>query len=114
MLGKNGQLGWELHRTLAPLGEVTALDYPEIDLSNKPGCAVGPGNPAGGDYQCHRLYRGRPGRERSRAGYDDQRLAPGKLAQKPRHRAVLIHYSTDYVFDGKKGSAYLESDHPTR
>ena len=32
LLGKIGQLGWELQRTLSPLGEVTALDYPEIDL----------------------------------------------------------------------------------
>ena len=32
MIGKNGQLGWELHRTLATPGELTAVDYPEIDL----------------------------------------------------------------------------------
>ena len=35
LLGKNGQLGWELQRCLAPLGEVRALDYPEIDLANR-------------------------------------------------------------------------------
>ncbi|NTU66224.1 MAG: sugar nucleotide-binding protein [Chloroflexi bacterium] len=40
-------------------------------------------------------------------------LAPGKLAQTAAElRAVFIHYSTDYVFDGKKGSANLESDTP--
>ena len=33
LLGKIGQLGWELHRCLQPLGEVQALDYPEIDLA---------------------------------------------------------------------------------
>ena len=33
LIGKNGQLGWELQRTLATLGEVTALDFPEIDLA---------------------------------------------------------------------------------
>ena len=33
LLGKNGQVGWELRRTLAPLGRILALDYPEIDLT---------------------------------------------------------------------------------
>ena len=37
LLGKYGQLGWELHRSLAPFGGLTALDYPEIDLVNPNG-----------------------------------------------------------------------------
>ena len=36
-IGKIGQLGWELLRTCAPLGEVVALDYPEVDLSDSRG-----------------------------------------------------------------------------
>ncbi len=32
LIGKNGQLGWELQRTLSTLGELTAVDFPEIDL----------------------------------------------------------------------------------
>ena len=32
LFGKNGQLGWELRRTLAPLGQITALDYEDLDL----------------------------------------------------------------------------------
>ena len=35
LIGKNGQVGWELQRTLAPLGEVVAVDFPEIDLSDE-------------------------------------------------------------------------------
>ena len=35
LLGKYGQLGWELQRTLAPVGRVTSLDYPEIDLAQE-------------------------------------------------------------------------------
>ena len=35
LIGKNGQLGWELQRTLAPLGEVVAVDYPEINLADE-------------------------------------------------------------------------------
>ena len=34
LFGKNGQLGWELRRTLAPLGKITALDYEDVDLVN--------------------------------------------------------------------------------
>jgi len=34
LLGKNGQLGWELHRTMQSLGKVFAVDYPEIDLTS--------------------------------------------------------------------------------
>ena len=34
LIGNTGQLGWELERALAPLGKVTSVDYPEVDLSN--------------------------------------------------------------------------------
>ena len=34
LIGKNGQVGWELRRTLAPLAEVVAVDYPEINLAD--------------------------------------------------------------------------------
>ena len=33
LIGKVGQVGWELRRTLAPLGRITAIDFPEIDLT---------------------------------------------------------------------------------
>ena len=62
LFGKYGQLGWELHRALAPLGEVIALDYPEIDLA-QPDSLVRDGAraPARGDRQRHRLHRRGPG-----------------------------------------------------
>jgi dTDP-4-dehydrorhamnose reductase len=114
LLGKNGQLGWELQRTLAPLGEVVALDYPEIDLART-------------DQACRMIREAQPevivnataytavDRAESEAelAMTINGLAPGKLAQTAAElRAVFIHYSTDYVFDGKKSSAYLESDIP--
>jgi dTDP-4-dehydrorhamnose reductase len=114
LLGKNGQLGWELQRTLAPLGEVVALDYPEIDLVQT-------------DQACQIIREIQPevivnataytavDRAESEAelAMTINGLAPGKLAQTAAElRAVFIHYSTDYVFDGKKSSAYLESDIP--
>ena len=36
LIGKNGQVGWELRRTLAPLAEVVAVDYPEINFTDAP------------------------------------------------------------------------------
>jgi dTDP-4-dehydrorhamnose reductase len=114
LLGKNGQLGWELQRTLALLGEVVALDYPKIDLVQI-------------DQTCQMIRESQPDvivnataytavdRAESEAelAMTINGLAPGKLAEIAAElEAVFIHYSTDYVFDGKKGSAYIESDTP--
>jgi dTDP-4-dehydrorhamnose reductase len=114
LLGKYGQLGWELHRTLAPLGEVIALEYPEIDLSQ--------------EADAPRVVRQvRPqvivnasaytavDRAESESGlaYAINARTPGILAEEARDLgAALIHYSTDYVFDGGKGSPYEEGDVP--
>jgi dTDP-4-dehydrorhamnose reductase len=112
LLGKNGQLGWELQRTLAALGEVVAWDCPEIDLLQA-------------DLTCELLRKTGPDVIVNATAYTAvdkaeteaelammiNGLAPGKLAQTAAELgAVFIHYSTDYVFDGQKGSAYLESD----
>jgi dTDP-4-dehydrorhamnose reductase len=114
LLGKNGQLGWELKRTLAPLGVVTALDFPEIDLIYA-------------DLVCQKIREIQPDvivnataltavdRAESEAeqAMAINGLAPGMLAQTATELGVvIIHYSTDYVFDGKKSSPYLESDTP--
>jgi dTDP-4-dehydrorhamnose reductase len=114
LLGKYGQLGWELHRTLAPAGDLTALDYPEIDLVN--------------ESQVREMVRARQPQvivnataytAVDRAESEPELAmainarAPALLAEEAlRLGAVLIHYSTDYVFDGNKGSEYLESDSP--
>jgi dTDP-4-dehydrorhamnose reductase len=112
LLGKIGQLGWELRRALAPLGEVTALDYPEIDLvqseslwpvvrSLRPEVIVN-----ATAYTAVDLAE----REAEIAMAINGR-APGVMAEAARElQAVLVHYSTDYVFSGEKGSPYLESD----
>jgi dTDP-4-dehydrorhamnose reductase len=114
LIGKNGQLGWELHRTLATLGELTAVDYPEIDLERP-------------ETVCDLIRQIQPQVVVNAAAYTavDQAeteqarawkinaLAPGALAEETRKlNAVFIHYSTDYVFDGKKGSPYVEEDAP--
>ena len=114
LIGKNGQLGWELNRTLATLGELTAVDFPEIDLEQ----------PETGRVLIRRI---RPQVIVNAAAYtavdqaetDQERawkinaIAPGVLAEEAqRLNAVFVHYSTDYVFDGKKGATYTEKDKP--
>lgn len=114
LLGKNGQLGWELHRAMAPLGAVTALDYPEIDLLDLTKIKA-----------C--VYSARPqliinataytavdrAENETEIAYAINAHAPGMLAELARDlRAGFIHYSTDYVFDGRKGSLYVEADPP--
>lgn len=114
LFGKNGQVGWELQRTLAPLGELIAVDFPEIDFQ---------------DFQGLRKYtlEIKPNLIVNAAAYTavDQAEtepdiamsingeAPGFLAEIALTlNAGLVHYSTDYVFDGTKGDPYTEEDPP--
>ncbi len=114
VLGKHGQLGWELWRTLAPLGPVTAIDYEDMDLTD----------PAALRDTLRRLA---PNLIVNAAAYTDvdkaetevercravNATAPGVLAEESKRLgAGLIHYSTDYVFDGEKGKPYTEADAP--
>ncbi len=110
--GKNGQLGWELQRTLAPLGDVKAYSEQELDLTNtdavraclqacKPQWIINPAaytavDKAEKDEPLAQAVNGE---------------APGLLAEEAKRLgAGLIHFSTDYVFSGNKTSPYLESD----
>ena len=114
LLGKYGQLGWELHRSLAPLGDIVAIDYPEINLLEL-------------DSLVGLIRQLRPKIIVNATAYTavDQAelepeiaeainsLAPGSLAELAKeNQSIFIHYSTDYVFDGSKGSPYVESDIP--
>jgi len=114
LIGKIGQLGWELQRTLATLGEVTAVDYPEIDLADensvrgwvrrvRPQVIV---NAAA--YTAVDKAESEPDLAMAVNG-----TAPGILAEEAHWLgAAVVHFSTDYVFDGTKGKAYDESDGP--
>ncbi len=114
LLGKNGQLGWELQRTLQPLGCVVSLDYPEFNMAD-----------ASSIRKIMREHK--PQVIFNTAAYtavDDAEnetdlaqaingSGPGVLAEEARQMdAALVHYSTDYVFDGSKGAPYLETDMP--
>jgi dTDP-4-dehydrorhamnose reductase len=114
LLGTQGQLGWELQRTLAPLGQVVGLDFPQIDLSDyksvpqwimdvKPDLIV---NAAA--YTNVDKAESEPDKARA-----INALAVAEVAKTASNlRIGLIHYSTDYVFDGAKGSPYIETDIP--
>jgi dTDP-4-dehydrorhamnose reductase len=114
LFGKNGQVGWELQRILPSLGQVIALDYDELDLANlkaletklaelKPDLIVNASAYTAVD---------RAESERDLAMKVNGQ-APGIMAEAARRSgAMLVHYSTDYVFDGTKGSPYVETDAP--
>lgn len=114
LLGKNGQVGWELQRTLAPLGKVIACGRQELDLA---------------DFAAlqETLRSVQPQLIVNAAAYTAvdkaetetdlamaiNGTAPGVLAEAALQcGASLIHYSTDYVFDGTKTSPYREEDQP--
>ena len=118
LLGKNGQVGWELQRSLAPLGEVTALDRHSTDhcgdLGNLPGLAatvraLRPDvivNAAA--YTAVDKAESEP-----ELAHTVNALAPGMLAQEAaKLGALLVHFSTDYVFDGSGSRPWLETDTP--
>jgi dTDP-4-dehydrorhamnose reductase len=112
LLGKSGQLGWELHRTLLPLGSLRALDVPEIDL-----CRPEELRPIIRACRPHIIVNATAytavdeSERRQQEAHAVNALAPGVMAEEAaRCGAALIHYSTDYVFDGSKGSPYRETD----
>jgi len=115
LLGNTGQLGWELHRTLLTLGDLVALDYPQIDMSNP-------------DNIRSVVRKHEPELIINATAYTNvdkaesepdlamaiNSLGPGILAEEAKSlKSALIHYSTDYVFDGRKGEPYTEEDQPT-
>ena len=114
LLGKYGQLGWELNRSLRPLGEVYTVDYPEIDLTQPDSVREMIREVAPEVIVNATAYTAvdRAESEPEIAMAVNGR-APGVLAEEALNlRAVLVHYSTDYVFDGTKGDPYREDDAP--
>jgi dTDP-4-dehydrorhamnose reductase len=112
LLGKFGQLGWELHRSLAPLGDILALDYPEINLVQYDSLddVLREAHPDVIINATAYTAVDQAEKEAETAmainAHAPQIMAEWALA----NGAALIHYSTDYVFDGKKGRPYIETD----
>lgn len=112
LLGKNGQVGWEAQRALSVLGNVVAVGRDEVDVATP-------------DALRALIDRVRPGiivNASAHTAVDKAETepdlawrinaqAPGVLAEEAeRLEAWLVHYSTDYVFDGGKEGAYVETD----
>lgn len=115
LFGRNGRIGWELERTLFTIGHVTALGSKEINLADTdrvksiireyaPSLIVNAAAISSVDY--------------SQDHIDLTRMV-NSLSLKViseganRNGAGLIHFSSDYVFDGTKGSPYTEKDIPS-
>ena len=114
LTGRMGQTGWELQRALAPLGKVHALDRIQMDLSNA-------------DSIRRSIREAQPEIIVNAAGFTTvdkvetepelalqiNSIAPGIMAEEAKRIGVpLVHYSTDYVYDGTQNRPYTEDDAP--
>lgn len=112
IIGRNGQIGWELQGALAPVGDVVALDRSQLDLTDLATVAS-------------TIRRIAPHVIVNAAAYTDvdsaeseeglartvNALAPAAMAESARRLgALFVHYSSDYVFDGSSDHPYTESD----
>ena len=114
LTGKNGQVGFELQRALAPLGHIVAVDQFDCDLSNQNALRrlvreVAP------DIIVNAAAYTAVDKAESDAdkAFAINAVAPGVLGEEAaRLGALVVHYSTDYVFDGAKQTCYTEDDLP--
>ena len=112
LIGKNGQLGWEFQQILPAFGEMVALGREDLDISDQHAVQ-------------HTLLALQPNLIINASAYTEVDLAetqielaekinaisPGIMAETARKiGSVFIHYSTDYVFDGKACQPYTEND----
>ena len=112
LLGRNGQVGWELCRSLAALGNLTAFDFPDVDFADP-------------ESLRQVVRRAAPRVIVNAVAYTavDKAESEAELATRINADAVavlaeeakaagalLVHYSTDYVFDGTKPVPYVEND----
>ena len=110
--GATGQIGWQLQRTLAPLGEVVACTRSELDLAD-PDAAAKVVRDLAPDVVVNAAAYTAVDKAESEPELADtvNATAPGRIAAELGHTGgLLIHYSTDYVFDGAKASPYEEND----
>ena len=112
LLGKDGQVGWELQRALAPLGVLTALNRSECDLADPVQIQA-----VLETYEPEVIVNAAAYTAVDKAEADQALAcrinvdAVAELALYAREMgSLLLHYSTDYVFDGTKPEAYVEDD----
>jgi dTDP-4-dehydrorhamnose reductase len=114
LTGSTGQVGWELTRTLMPLGRVVTPGENQFNLARPEslGAFVNTMRPDviinAAAYTAVDKAEQEPN-----LAFAVNAAAPSELAKAARrHNALLVHYSTDYVFDGKKAGAYSEENAP--
>lgn len=114
LFGADGQVGWELRHSLAPIGQVRACDRRMVDLEQQDELRA-----AIRDYRPELIVNAAAYSAVDKAEADPDTAkrvnadAVGLLAtEAKRLDAILVHYSTDYVFDGTKAGAYVETDTP--
>jgi dTDP-4-dehydrorhamnose reductase len=112
--GANGQVGWELQTALEPLGTVIGLDRSGMDLASPDSIrrAIRDAKP---DVIVNAAAYNNVDRAESESALAMQvnGIAPGVMAEEAKRLgAILVHYSTDYVFDGERDRPYVEGDPP--
>ncbi|MCM2288720.1 MAG: dTDP-4-dehydrorhamnose reductase [Sulfuritalea sp.] len=114
LTGAAGQLGRELKRSLACIGDVVACDRRQLDLADADALCATVRTTAPTVIVNAAAYTAVDKAEAEPAAADAiNAVAPGILAEEAKRLgALLIHYSTDYVFDGTKATAYTEDDSP--
>ncbi len=112
LLGNTGQLGYELERSLAALGSIASFDYPAINLGQPESVRT-----IIQEYRPQVIVNATAYTAVDRAetepdlAYAVNSRAPAILAEEAKKQSIaLIHYSTDYVFDGLKGAPNKETD----
>ena len=114
LTGRNGQVGWELARALRPLGAILETDRAHLDLTDNDAIrrAIREAKP---DVIVNAAAYTAVDKAESEAAIAQQvnGVAPGVMAEEAKRLgALLVHFSTDYVFDGRKSSPYTEDDTP--
>jgi dTDP-4-dehydrorhamnose reductase len=114
IFGRVGQVGWELRHKLACLGQVTSVDFPEIDFSKPDSirAAVRSAEPLvivnAAAYTAVDKAEATP-----EPAWAINAMGPGVIAEEAKRLgSLLVHYSTDYVYDGSKPGPWVETDAP--
>jgi len=116
LFGKGGQVGWELQRSLAPLGELVALDFDSTDLHadfSQPDALASTVEKVRPDVIVNAAAHTAVDKAESEPGLARtlNAASPGVIATAAqRIGALMVHYSTDYVFDGSGDQPWKEDD----
>lgn len=116
LFGKGGQVGWELQRSLAPLGELVALDFDSTELHgdfSRPEALAATVEAVRPDVIVNAAAHTAVDKAESEPDFARalNATAPGVVAQAAQKLgALMVHYSTDYVFDGSGDTPWREDD----